>query len=87
MAEEMTKVKKKNEKTETIRVEARFEVVFYYDVTNDQFEQLDAEKLKIEDVVDESVAYSHLSNDGTCEMEWDYGPPKKPIKPKRVKKK
>ena len=69
----MPKVKKA-EKKEMIQVTARFEVTFYTEVTEEQWLQLDAEKLKIEDVIDESVAYSHLSNDGTCEMEWDYGP-------------
>ena len=65
---------KAKEKKELIQVTARFEVTFYHEVSEEQWLQLDAEKLKVEDVIDESVAYSHLSNDGTCEMEWDYGP-------------
>ena len=67
---------KKAEKKETIQVTARFEVTFYAEVTEEQWLQMDADKLKVEDVIDESVPYSHLANDGTCEMEWDYGPAK-----------
>jgi hypothetical protein len=72
----MAKAKKKAEKKETIQVTARFEVTFYADVTEEQWLEMDADRLKVEDVIDESVAYGHLANDGTCEMEWDYGPAK-----------
>lgn len=67
----MPKVK---EKMVDIRVTARFEVVFLHKVTEAQFEEMDKDELDVNDVIDESVGYGHLSSDGTCEMEWDYGP-------------
>lgn len=80
---------KAKEKMVPIRVTARFEVVFLHKVTEAQFEEMDRDELNVNDVIDESVGYGHLSNDGTCEMEWDYGPASpKPLKPpKKVKKK
>lgn len=80
-------MKKKNEKMVPIRVTARFEVTFIHKVTEAQFEEMDKDKLEVSDVVDESVAYGHLSGDGDCEMEWDYGPPPpKSLKPPKAKK-
>ena len=78
---------KAKEKTVPIRVTAKFEVTFIHRVTEAQFEEMDKDELEVMDVVDESIAYGLLSSDGECEMEWDYGPPDKPIKPKKVKKK
>ena len=78
---------KAKEKMVPIRVTARFEVTFLHKVTEAQFKKMDEDDLKVSDVVDESVAYSHLSSEGDCEMEWDYGPPPpKPLKPKAKRK-
>lgn len=63
---------KKKEKKIPITVTARFEVTFTHYVTEDEFKQLDAEEVGIEDVVDDSVPYDLLATDGNSEMEWDY---------------
>jgi len=60
------------EKTIDIWVTARFEVRFKHKVTLAEFKEMDANNLEVSDVVDESVAYGHLSGEGSCEMEWDY---------------
>jgi len=73
---------KKKEKMIPIRVTARFDVTFDYEVTESQFKEMDKDELEVSDVVDESVAYGHLSNNGDCEMEWDYA-----VVPAKKKKK
>jgi hypothetical protein len=60
-----------------IRVECRATVMVDVSVTAKQLRQLDAGEIKLDDIVDESIPYQALSNDGTFEFtEWDRIQPK-----------
>jgi hypothetical protein len=61
-----------------IRVECRATVMIDVKVTAKQLRDLDAGKLKLDDVIDESVPYQALATDGEFEYgEWDRVLPKR----------
>lgn len=60
-----------------LRVECRATVIVDVNVTSKQLRQLDAGEIELHDIVDESVPYRALSDDGEFEFsEWDREQPK-----------